>query len=314
MPLNIAQTIYDNWRELRAAGRFDDLLPSARAWKSVTDDGHVEGYDTCEYQVNRDISIPGSGPGGGNGVAGLVETYFSIRHHNGWGHNLHVHVVEAKNEELQVSHLAQLFRNMAGVRVGLFESGARASRPKEWRHRDLYVHGLLLGPVASGDVLMAEAMLDRLYDPLHVGVTHPVVRVGCVSAHKTKGIRIKRIQPDVNYASESYYSVDGKRPLVELQETIENLLGSSPMWAEWVEARNAEERAHIHDVDKIRDSALTEGVLKGKRDTLLRLLAQAEIALTEDSLADIEACADTASLDRWIDNVSGAKIAADVLC
>ncbi|WP_437974519.1 hypothetical protein WMF11_39635 [Sorangium sp. So ce295] len=58
---------------------------------------------------------------------------------------------------------------------------------------------------------------------------------------------------------------------------------------------------------------LREGELKGKRDTLLRLLARAGIALTANESARIHACADIAILDRWIDNVLGAKTATDVL-
>jgi hypothetical protein len=58
---------------------------------------------------------------------------------------------------------------------------------------------------------------------------------------------------------------------------------------------------------------LREGELKGKRDALLRLLTRAGIALTEDERAHIRGCADPALLDRWVDNVLGAKTAADVL-
>ncbi|XXX76559.1 hypothetical protein WMF30_53815 [Sorangium sp. So ce134] len=58
---------------------------------------------------------------------------------------------------------------------------------------------------------------------------------------------------------------------------------------------------------------LREGELKGKRDTLLRLLARAGIVLTENESARIQACTDIATLDRWIDNVLGAKTAAEVL-
>ncbi|WP_437574216.1 hypothetical protein [Sorangium sp. So ce887] len=56
-----------------------------------------------------------------------------------------------------------------------------------------------------------------------------------------------------------------------------------------------------------------EGKLEGKRDTLLRLLARAGIVLTENESARIQACTDIATLDRWIDNVLGAKTATDVL-
>ncbi|WP_437782074.1 hypothetical protein [Sorangium sp. So ce1097] len=58
---------------------------------------------------------------------------------------------------------------------------------------------------------------------------------------------------------------------------------------------------------------MREGELKGKRDTLLRLLARAGIVLTEDESARIQACTDVATLDRWIENVLGAKTATEVL-
>jgi hypothetical protein len=46
---------------------------------------------------------------------------------------------------------------------------------------------------------------------------------------------------------------------------------------------------------------------------LLRLTARAGLALTEDDRARIQACDDAATLDRCIENVLGAKTAADVL-
>jgi hypothetical protein len=56
-----------------------------------------------------------------------------------------------------------------------------------------------------------------------------------------------------------------------------------------------------------------EGKLEAKRDTLNRQLARAGIALTDEDRARIQACTDTTILDRWLDNVIGAKTAADVL-
>jgi hypothetical protein len=55
------------------------------------------------------------------------------------------------------------------------------------------------------------------------------------------------------------------------------------------------------------------GELKGKRDALFRLLVRAGIALASEDRARIEACSNVATLDRWVENVLGAKIAADVL-
>jgi predicted transposase/invertase (TIGR01784 family) len=62
-----------------------------------------------------------------------------------------------------------------------------------------------------------------------------------------------------------------------------------------------------------RREGLQEGEIKARRDTLLRLLARAGIALAEEERGRIQGCEDAATLDRWIDNVFGAKTAADVL-
>jgi hypothetical protein len=56
-----------------------------------------------------------------------------------------------------------------------------------------------------------------------------------------------------------------------------------------------------------------KGEIKGKRAALLRLLARAKIELDEDDRGRIQACSDTARLDRWLDHVLGAKTAKDVL-
>jgi predicted transposase/invertase (TIGR01784 family) len=56
-----------------------------------------------------------------------------------------------------------------------------------------------------------------------------------------------------------------------------------------------------------------QGEIKARRETLLRLLVRAGIALTEEDRGRIQACTDVVVLDRWIDNVFGAKSAAAVL-
>jgi hypothetical protein len=69
-------------------------------------------------------------------------------------------------------------------------------------------------------------------------------------------------------------------------------------------------------LDGIREGKLDgirEGELKGKRDALLRLLTRAGLPPTEDERARILACADPALLDRWVDNVLGAKTVGEVL-
>jgi flagellar biosynthesis/type III secretory pathway protein FliH len=73
------------------------------------------------------------------------------------------------------------------------------------------------------------------------------------------------------------------------------------------------EEGHRAGLAEGRKSGLVEGKVEGKRDTLLRLLVRAGIALTEDDRARIQACEDADTLDRWIDNVLGAKTASEVL-
>ncbi len=58
---------------------------------------------------------------------------------------------------------------------------------------------------------------------------------------------------------------------------------------------------------------IERGKLEGKHDALLRLLARAGIELTEADRASILACTDPETLDRWLENVLGAKTAAEVL-
>jgi predicted transposase/invertase (TIGR01784 family) len=69
----------------------------------------------------------------------------------------------------------------------------------------------------------------------------------------------------------------------------------------------------IQQAREYGEAKFAAGEIKGKRDTLLRLLARAGVTLTEDDRARIEACTDVATLDTWVDNVLGAKTIADVL-
>jgi predicted transposase/invertase (TIGR01784 family) len=83
------------------------------------------------------------------------------------------------------------------------------------------------------------------------------------------------------------------------------------------DARGALTVAHEEGREEGREeghkSGLAQGKLEGQRDTLVRLLARAGIALTDDDRAHIQGCSNGATLDRWIENVLGAKTIADVL-
>ena len=65
-------------------------------------------------------------------------------------------------------------------------------------------------------------------------------------------------------------------------------------------------------VQRLIEGGFREGRIEGLREALLRLVARAGIALTEDERGRILACDDAATLDRWVDNVLGAKTAGDV--
>lgn len=73
------------------------------------------------------------------------------------------------------------------------------------------------------------------------------------------------------------------------------------------------DRGKLEGLREGKLEGLREGELQAKRDTLLRLVARAGIALTETERARIQGCTDSATLDHWVDNVLGAKTATDVL-
>jgi hypothetical protein len=58
--------------------------------------------------------------------------------------------------------------------------------------------------------------------------------------------------------------------------------------------------------------AKLEAKLEVLRDVLLRFVARAGISLTDEDRSRIQACTDATTLGRWLENVLGAKTAADV--
>jgi predicted transposase/invertase (TIGR01784 family) len=79
------------------------------------------------------------------------------------------------------------------------------------------------------------------------------------------------------------------------------------------DARGALSVARAEGLEEGERKGKLEGELAGKRAALLRLLARAGLALADADRHRIEACADAALLDRWIENVIGAKTVADGL-
>jgi hypothetical protein len=76
-------------------------------------------------------------------------------------------------------------------------------------------------------------------------------------------------------------------------------------------------RDEIRQVLEIAEARWAEGKLEGeiraRRDTLKRQLVRAGIALTDEDRTRIQTCTDTTILDRWLDNVIGAKTVTDLL-
>jgi hypothetical protein len=91
---------------------------------------------------------------------------------------------------------------------------------------------------------------------------------------------------------------------------------SFPPWMQQLIDRGKLDGLREGKLDGLREGkldGLREGKLDGLREALLRLVARAGIALTEGDRARIRACDDSATLDRWVENVLGAKSIDDVL-
>jgi len=79
----------------------------------------------------------------------------------------------------------------------------------------------------------------------------------------------------------------------------------------------ARQEGHREGVTEGRKEGVAEGhksgLVQGKRDTLHRLLARARISLSDEDRVRIAACDDAMTLDRWCENVLGAKMIDEVL-
>ena len=101
-------------------------------------------------------------------------------------------------------------------------------------------------------------------------------------------------------------------PFREALEVTRRTAFTPEDWELYERAKMAEQDAR-GALAVARDEGVEEGELKGMRNALLRLLTRAAIALTDEERARIQSCTDTATLDRWIENVLGAKTAGEVL-
>ena len=105
-------------------------------------------------------------------------------------------------------------------------------------------------------------------------------------------------------------------PVREALEIARRATFTDVEWEEYERSKMAEqdERGAISLAHREgKQEGHKEGDLKARRDTLVRLLSRAGIVIADKDRARIQTCEDTAILDRWVDNILGAKTAADVL-
>ncbi len=105
-------------------------------------------------------------------------------------------------------------------------------------------------------------------------------------------------------------------PFREALEIARRSTFTEAEWEEYERAKMAEqdERGAISLAHREGEhKGEIKGESKARRDTLVRLLGRGRIVIGDDDRARILTCEDTAILDRWVDNLLGAKTAADVL-
>jgi predicted transposase/invertase (TIGR01784 family) len=90
---------------------------------------------------------------------------------------------------------------------------------------------------------------------------------------------------------------------------------SAEEWEAYERAKMAEQDARgaltvAHQEGELRGEL--RGELKARRDTLVRLVTRSGLSLADDESARIQGCTDLALLDKWIDNVFGAKTTAEI--
>jgi predicted transposase/invertase (TIGR01784 family) len=104
-------------------------------------------------------------------------------------------------------------------------------------------------------------------------------------------------------------------PFREALEVTRTATFTPQEWELYERAKMAEQDARgalVVARQEGKEEGLAEGEIKGKRNALLRLLERRGILLTEEDRARIHACSDAVILDRWVDNVLGAKTATEV--
>ena len=104
-------------------------------------------------------------------------------------------------------------------------------------------------------------------------------------------------------------------PFREALEVARRSTFTAAEWEAYERAKMAEQDARgalAIERQEGKAEGIVEGILKAKREALLRLLERRGIAHTKDDRVRIAACTDVATLDRWFDQALEAKTAAEV--
>lgn len=100
-------------------------------------------------------------------------------------------------------------------------------------------------------------------------------------------------------------------PFREALEVSRTAGFSADEWEAYERAKMAEQDARGALAIE-RQEGVAEGILRGKREALLVLLAHRGVVLMEENRASIGACTDSALLDRWFQRALTATSAAEV--
>jgi len=215
----LASAIFDNWMLLRKRGHMDEVLPRPKGHRQAGKGGSRRFYEMREHRLLQEHRIPGAGPKGGDGRADAVEVYFSPSPGDESGWDLHINVIELKNEALRLPHMTQLFRYVTGIRAGIEALGMSLWTPSKpsCRPRQVYVSGALLGMAVTDDVLAVEAtMTEQSARDFQAGI-----RVGLLTTHGATSFIAKR--------SPSPYARMGATATAA---QLKNMMHGSPLWAQ----------------------------------------------------------------------------------
>lgn len=167
---DLEDLLYRDWPTIRAQDRLAACLPGCTTRQWVHPDRGTLGYVTLDYQLHRQLGVPGAAVGGNTGVADLVEHYWSLRTCDGiqeadWPVSLNIHAIELKNEPLTVAHCQQVYRYALALRGAAAVSLREASADPD-HLPEVHVRAVLLGPEISRDAAVVHAMASRLDLPL----------------------------------------------------------------------------------------------------------------------------------------------------